>query len=264
MYFFFSFPLPILFLFVVVTCMAIGLGGNWLVHRMGWVVTQNDNEAITLTHALAGVLYAVALGLMVVNVQAGYTEVKLVVMKEANLIEDLFIDAQGLSDNAGEGIQELARAYIDAIIDEWDSIGDLQDSELPSHAYVEDLTRGFLGFEPVTDKDLVIYSEMLTGFNNLLDMRRERLHLGRDGIGSVAWLVVIVGALITIGMTWFHYTESRRLQYGLVGTMCVLFSLMIFLIVTMDHPLLGGFRVDSSPFEQAQQDMHVWQRHFGQ
>ena len=89
-------------------------------------------------------------------------------------------------------------------------------------------------------------------------MRRERLHLGRDGIGPVAWLVVVMGALITLGITWFHRTKSHRLQSGLAGSMSVLFGLMIFLIVTMDHPLLGRFRVDSSPFLQAKEDMEVW------
>ena len=40
--------------------------------------------------------------------------------------------------------------------------------------------------------------------------------------------------------------------------MSVLFGLMIFLIVTMDHPLLGRFRVDSGPFLQSKEDMEVW------
>ena len=98
---FFSLPLPFLLFVILAICLLVGIGGNSLVRRMGWQVTIEDNEAINLTHALAGVLYAVALGLMVVNVQSGYTEVKLVVMKVANLIEALYIDAHGLINNEG-------------------------------------------------------------------------------------------------------------------------------------------------------------------
>ncbi len=94
----------------------------------------------------------------------------------------------------------------------------------------------------------------------MLDQRRERLHLGRDSMGAVAWLIVILGAFITIGMTWFYPTESDRTRYPLVGTMGLMFGLMIFLIVVMDHPLLGGFRVESASFEEALLDMQDWQQ----
>lgn len=169
---FFSLQLPFLLFVILAICLLVGIGGNSLVRRMGWQVTIEDNVAINLTHALAGVLYAVALGLMVVNVQSGYTEVKLVVMKEANLIGDLYIDAHGLSNGEGEKIQALIEAYEGTIIDEWHEIGDRSDSELPSHKLVQELTREFLAYEPKRDKDLVIYAEMLGGFNNMLDMRR--------------------------------------------------------------------------------------------
>jgi len=44
----------------------------------------------------------------------------------------------------------------------------------------------------------------------------------------------------------------------------VMFGLMIFLIVVMDHPLLGGFRVESASFEEALLDMQAWQQSFSE
>ncbi|MDA0688497.1 MAG: hypothetical protein O2948_07615 [Proteobacteria bacterium] len=92
----------------------------------------------------------------------------------------------------------------------------------------------------------------------MLDQRRERLHLERDSMGAVAWLIVILGAVITIGMTWFYHTTSDRARYSLASTMSVMFGLMMFLIVVMDHPLLGQFRVDSVSFQEAMSDMEAW------
>lgn len=54
-----------------------------MVRRNGWMLDPEDNGTAALAHAFVGVVYAVALGLMVVGVQSGYAEVEMVVMKEA-------------------------------------------------------------------------------------------------------------------------------------------------------------------------------------
>lgn len=257
-----SLPLVVLFFALLVPILLLGLGGLWVVRRQDWMVQRVDNDAIPLTHAFVGVLYAVALGLMVFNVQSGYTEVKLVVMQEANLAGDLYIDAVGLSEPIRSTIQSQTREYLTMAVAEWPDIGTQLDSDLPSHDEVESLALTILSYEPTGDKELVIYGEVTTGLNDLLDSRRERLHLGRDGVGSVTWVVVCLGALITIGLTWFYRTESARAHYLLVALMSCMFGLMIFLIVAMDHPLLGQFRVDSSPFTEALQDIEAWRQHF--
>ena len=258
MTFVFHLPLPLLFLLVSVTCIAIGVAGVWIVRRNNWMVNRDDNDAVALTHAFAGVLYAVALGLMVVNVQSGYTEVKIVIMQEANQIEDLYIDSAGLTGTGGEAIRRSARTYVEDVLAEWSSIADQPESEFPSHVSVQALSREILNYEPQDEKEFIIYAEVFSGLNNLFDMRRERLHMGRDGVGAITWLIVALGALITIGMTWFYETKESRTHYGLVGLMSAMFGLMIFLIIAMDHPLLGQFSVDHGPFTEALQEMESW------
>ncbi len=258
MTFIYAIPLHIMFFLVLIPCALLGLAGAWVVRRKQWMVNRDDNDAVALTHAFAGVLYAVALGLMVVNVQSGYTEVKAVVMQEANQIEDIYIDASGLSGSGRETIQSMARAYIEDVLGEWNSIADQPESEFPSHESVQQLSIAVLDYEPESDKEHIIYAEIFSGLNHLLDLRRERLHLGRDGVGPVTWLIVALGALITIGMTWFYETRDSSTHYGLVGTMSAMFGLMIFLIIAMDHPILGQFSVDNGPFAEALADIESW------
>ena len=200
----YSVPLLLLFVLVLIPCMLLGLSGVWLTRRNNWMLDADDNEIISLTHAFAGVLYAVALGLMVVNVQSDYTEVEMVVMKEASLAEDLYIDSEGLRGSASNEIQQLVIDYVDTVVDEWETISQDNILELPSHEAVDDLAYRIIEYEPQGDKELIIYAEMLGGINEMLDYRRERLHLGVDGVGPVTWIVVAMGALITIGMAWFY------------------------------------------------------------
>ena len=259
----YTIPLFLLFILILALCLIVGLAGVWLVRRCDWMLDPEDNSTAALAHAFVGVLYAVALGLMVVGVQSDYTEVEMVVMKEAYLAGDLYIDSEGLSEPARSEIQELTKKYVDAVVQkEWPAIaaGNLVEQE--THSIINELSHRIISYEPESDRGLVVYAEVLSGVNELLDQRRERLHLGSDGVGVVTWMVVTMGALITIGMTWFYNTRGTRAHYGLVASMSFMFGLMIFLIVAMDHPLWGQFSVSSAPFKEVQKDIVEWEKQF--
>lgn len=61
---------------------------------MAWLRNPEDTATASFTHAFIGVLFAVALGLMVVGVQGGYAHVETLVMTEANLAGDLYRDIE--------------------------------------------------------------------------------------------------------------------------------------------------------------------------
>lgn len=256
-------PLFFLFILVISVCLIMGLAGTWLVRKNNWMLNVEDNSTATLAHAFVGVLYAVALGLMVVGVQSGYAEVEVVVMKEAYLMGDLYIDSEGLAEEHTTNIQTLSKKYINSvIIQEWPTIAKGNTMDEASQSIIDELAHYIITLTPQTDHNLVIYAELLDGLNELVDLRRERLHLGTDGVGTVTWIVVIMGALITIGMVWFYNTQSARAHYALVSMMSCMFGLMIFLIIAMDHPLLGEFSVSSKPFSEVLEDIHVWEKKF--
>jgi hypothetical protein len=199
---------------------------------------------------------------MAVNVKSDYTEVNLVAMKEANKIEYMFIDSQALSGPESTQLQSLIQTYISTAIDEWPTIAGQKDSALPSHELVKELTSSFF-CHATTEKDLIIYAQMLSKLNKILDMRRELLHLGRHGVGPITWFVMTIGALITIGKTWFYKTHSPHTQYGLSSAKIAMFGLMIFPIISMDHRILGRLSVDSTPLKETQIDILAWQEHHG-
>jgi len=263
MLFIYTIPLYLLFLSVLLLCLAVNLGGTWLVRHKNWMIHPDDNGTAAFAHAFVAVLYAVALGLMVVGVQSSYSEVEMVVMKEAYIAGDLYIDAEGLSGSKGSDIQALTKKYIDAVIQkEWPAIAAGNTIEKETQNVVNELLHRIITYHPESDRDLVIYAEVLSEANDLLDQRRERLHLGGDGVGKVTWSVVIMGALITIGIAWFYNTRSARAHYGLVAGMSLMFSLMIFQILAMDHPLWGEFSVNSTPFKEVKREITTWEQKY--
>jgi len=184
-------PLFLLFLLVLAICLLIGLAGVRLVRQNNWMLNAEDNNMASLAHAFVGVLYAVALGLMVVGVQSGYADVEVIVMKEAYLAGDLYIDSKGLPEKNTTEIQALTEKYINSVINnEWPTIakGNFMDKE--TQGVIDHLAHYIITLKPQSDHGLVIYAELLDGLNDLLDQRRERLHLGNDGVGTVTWIVV--------------------------------------------------------------------------
>jgi len=239
----YSMPLWLLAASTLLVTLVLGLWGVTLVRHKGWMLNDEDTGTAAFTHAFIGVLYAVALGLMVVGVQGAYSHVESVVMREANLAGDLYRDAEGLADPVRSHVQSLTRQYIDSVIDvEWAKVSRGERSE-ETWYIIDELLRTIVTYKPVDDAELVVFAEVLAGVNEILDQRRERLHLGNVGVGFVTWTVVLLGALITIGIAWFYNTRSARAHYWLVGAMSAMFGLMIFLIIAMDYPLRGDYSV---------------------
>jgi hypothetical protein len=258
MHFLYDLTEATLFLVVLLPCLATGLVGLWLVRRLNWTLEfDHDNDALAVVHAFVGVLYAVALGLMVIGVQGSYADVEMAVMREAALSGDMYVDVSGLEPDAAEQIKVLLREYLAEVIQtEWPAVAGGADRTTiaagPAHAIVAKISSELLAYRPSQDSayQQIIYAEVLTGLNELLDQRRTRLHLGSAGVDGVTWSVIILGALITIGMLWFYQFKSARAHYGLVGVTSSMFGLMIFLIVAMDHPLWGDFSVSCTPFAE--------------
>ena len=253
-------PLWLLCCVVVLPGIAMSMIGLYVVRARGLMLSPDDNSTAGFAHAFIGVLYAVALGLMVVGVQGSFSEVDTAVMNEANLAGDMYRDVEGLAEPMRSQLQDLLLAYVDSVIErEWPALASGAFSDEQTWRLAAELARAIITYQPTTDVELVVFAEVLDGMNLLLDQRRERLHLGTSGVGMVTWSVVLIGAFITIGVALFYNTSSARAHYWLVGMMAAMYGLMIFLIVAMDHPLWGDFSVSPDAFVEVQANLQRWE-----
>ncbi len=62
------------------------------------------------------------------------------------------------------------------------------------------------------------------------------------------WSVVLIGAVLTIGVTYLLQIE-RTVQLVLTGFLAMFIGLVVFVIASLDQPLGGPLAIDSHPYQ---------------
>ncbi|HEX8692453.1 MAG TPA: hypothetical protein VF746_08550 [Longimicrobium sp.] len=254
MHWLYDLPLWLLCAMFIGCGVALAAAGVLLVRRLGWTMTRDDNGPAAALHAFIGVLYAVALALMVVAVQEDYGEVEAAVLTEANAADDMFRALDAVQPAPRAHLMEDLSGYVDSVIrDEWPASRHGETSAATWRT-VDELAREIHTFQPTTPAEERIHPELLEALDELLDARGVRLFLGEQGIGAVTWMVILVGGVITLGFACFFHMDRVRTQLLLTGMMGAMFGLMLFLLVAMDHPLWGKLSVQPDAFRELQRN----------
>lgn len=248
MHWLYDLPVPLLSAVLLALCIAYALATVWFVRRMRWRLSAEDNGTAAALHAFIGVMYAVALGLLVVSAQGDYGDVEEAVVSEANASGDLFRVMMGLEPANRARLQRDLAVYVNLVIeDEWPASAHGERSVRTLRA-VDRLADAVYTFRPSTPQEERVYPQLVGEMEEVLDSRRMRVFKGQQGVGLVTWTIVILGGMITIGFAAFFWMENTRAQLILTALMAAVFGLMLTLLVAMDHPLWGSVAVDAGPF----------------
>ena len=98
-------------------------------------------------------------------------------------------------------------------------------------------------------------SRQFDEINRMFELRRIRQETVRTGLLSVLWWVVVAGGAVTIAMATLLIAQDDWLSYVLCAGLAVMIGMLVFLIVAVDRPLMGGVSVDAVAFEQVGQRM---------
>jgi hypothetical protein len=240
---------------VVALSVAVAWSVCLAARRFGWLIRPEDQGPAGLMHQFIGVLYAVALALIVVSVQGSYAQVEQAVVNEASAASNLYRHLDGLEEPGRSRFQKLTRQYLDSAIEvEWPLQRNNQLSE-STWQIVDEIERELSRFWPPSPHDQALIPALLQESTNLLDRRRERLFVGQQGIGATLWVVIVIGGIVTIGYACAFDVRSLRTHLAVTGMMAAMFGLMAFLIIAMDHPLWGDVSVTPEALITARQNI---------
>ncbi len=238
-------------LLVVGIFVAVSLAGLWLTRPWSRKRGGDSNELANYFFAAIGVFYALLVGLIAVSSWEDYSKVEDVVTGEAVAVSDLYRDMEAYPSPLREEMRHLLRQYVQVVIQrEWPL---QQRGQSPARVidHVDQLVHRMVTFEPSTPGQQVAQGEILRQLNGVLTLRRQRLQAVDDGLSRLMWLIMLVGAAITIGMTCLFYTDKLEMQALLTVALSILIGLSIFLIFTLDGPLVGDNAIQPDSFRDA-------------
>jgi len=203
-----------IFLFVLVS-----VAGLVLVQRMVPVeLRKQHNDVAGFIYAVLGIAYAVLLGLVVVAAWEQFQTARNTTEREASELAEVFWLGHRLPEAEGHRLQELARSYARVVVDEEWPLMAGGGSSPRAWELMDEIRLTIQNMNPDTEAEQVLYDQGLERVYDLADARRDRLLDAREGIPPILWVVLVVGAIVTVGFTYlFGLDDTTTHMLMVVG-----------------------------------------------
>lgn len=239
-------PTWLLALVIVTVFLVISLGGlllsrHYITKKLRF--SREINDAVNYFGTALAALYSVTLGLIAVAGWSNFSGVDSLVSQEAASIGVLYRDMGGYPEPLASELRHDLREYTVMVIEKvWPAQqrGILLDQPT---LLITHLHEKLMAYEPPTNGKMVMHAETLRKFNEMLDLRRQRVDRVDDGLPPVLWLVVFAGGLLTLAISYLFWIEDIRFHVLLLSLITTFVALMIFLIVALDRPFRGTVSV---------------------
>jgi hypothetical protein len=240
---------------IVGSSIFVAVAGVILVRRrVSLPILEEQTDVAGFIIAVLGVAYGVLLAFAIFVVWGQFEDTKAGVAREANAVTDAYRLGQGLPEPSRHEIMELARGYARVVVgEEWETTGHGAASLESPRAWklLDQLWQVVRETAPRTPAQQAIYSQLLTEVHDLSSERKLRLLAAREGIPSLMWIVLVIGAVATVSFTYFFGVKSFRSQAVMTGALAGTIALNLFLIAAVDYPFTGDLRVSPEAFQQA-------------
>ena len=105
--------------------------------------------------------------------------------------------------------------------------------------------------DPRGDREVAVYAEVLSMFNELTDVRTSRLTSARARIPIAMRILLYSGAVITIGSMYLLAFGSLWVHATVTAALAGAISHILFLIRDLDDAFAGDWMVHATPFDRA-------------
>jgi len=211
-------------------------------------IMEKHNDVAGFIYAVIGVIYAVLLAFVVVAVWEIYRDAQAKVEVEVKHMADLFRDAATLGPEMQKKVQKEIVNYAHIVTNhEWELMtdGGHSDEALVS---MHKIFNYYKEFAPQTEYEKIWYAEQVSKLNDFSDARNLRIVSSTESVPFFMWIVLILGAVITIGFSFLFGTENSRAQALMISALSGIIMLVLLLIVAMNHPFKGSVSVSPEPF----------------
>ena len=225
------------------------LARRFLLPRIRYV--EGGNEAVSGTVQAIGVFYGITVGLLAVGVWSTNSNSQQLVSNEAMCIGALYRDVTGYPQPLRADLQSMIRNYtIFVINDAWPAQRRGQGQLISGGTrMMDDFQAKLYTFEPASPGQVALHSETLKAYNSLIIARNSRIEAVNGGLSTTMWVVIWVGAIISIGVAYLFKIPDGRLHALLVALIAGFLAMVLFMITVNDRPFYGYMSVTPDSYQ---------------
>jgi hypothetical protein len=198
--------------------------------------------------SMYGMFYGILMGLLAVAAYQNMVEVERAITQEGQNLVSLFRSVSAYPEAVRKPMQETLREYTQFVIDEeWPAMrkGKVATTGM---SIISRFQQQLTDFEPATPGQEALHSESIGLFYQFLEYRSLRLYSVKSGIPGSMWYVVLLGAFVSIFLTWMlNMTLIAHLFLG--GILSFFIGTMVSLILVLDRPLRGDYGISPEVYQ---------------
>lgn len=211
---------------------------------------KEHNDVAGFIFAVVGVLYAVLLAFVVIVGWESLSSARTITYTEADQLSNIYYLSQSFPSPQGPAVAALTIEYAHTVVvDEWPLMDRAGESSPQAQDLVYQIRDDVFAFLPQSGQQQALYEQDVASVNAFSAARRDRLVTMNDVIPQPLWVVLIAGAVITVGFCLLFGLENKTAYTGMVASLAVLITLTLILVKNMQHPYAGTIRIGPEAFE---------------
>jgi len=250
-------PLWVLILLLIIFT-ALAMAGPLLVRRrVSLEKLRTNNEVAGFKFATIGVLYAVLLAFVVIIAWERFHDAEKALAAEAGSAASLYGLSSALGEVPAAELRARVSAYLESILhDEWPAMAYGRWSPATTRA-LHGVYAVVVSYRPVDFHDSNLQQELFRELDRLTEARRERLVTSEGSVPGAIWFVLLFGAALTIGFTFFFGTQNVLTQSLMTGVLAALIFSAVLVVIAIDRPFTGAVVVSKEPLGAVLEDMQT-------
>jgi hypothetical protein len=251
-----SLPLWLSVIVIVVLPTIIAMVVPFVLHR--WIGHQqlaSNNEIAGFKFATVGVIYAVMLAFAVIVVWEKFSLAETTVIDEAGAAATVYRLAGG-ADVDMTKMRDAMRTYLHAAVEkDWPSMQRGKGNPETRQA-LDALYAAAVAVAHDQPLHPAVAEQLFEQLDTITQSRRSRLHLSAGIVPSIIWIVLYVGAVLTVSFTFFFGTKNVRAQVLMTGILSCITFMGLLTIISIDFPFSGPTSVGSEPLQAVLEDFY--------
>jgi hypothetical protein len=242
---------PALGICVLAVVVGVSLLGLVLIRRSVELSTLESHKDVAgFILAVIGVLYAVLLGFVAVDVWAQFNDARTQADKEAAEVGNLYRLGVALGPQ-GAQLRPAVVAYATSVADvEWPHMAAHQDESRQTDVALNNLWHAATAVRPQNTAQSAFLLQATLDLDTATQLRRTRILSSDTTLPGPLWIALAVGAIITIGFTYFFGLPRFGPQLLMVAALSAIIGVTLFVVMSLDLPYTGDVAVKPDAMRQ--------------